>query len=161
MPARPRLIVLVGMQGSGKSTYAARLAAADPAIRVISRDAEVERLNAGRLPYDKALRRFAKTASRRLLAALAEAGASSDDVVLDMTNGTRAERARRMAFFPNHDKFAVCFAVPIQECRRRAALRADKPLPPVAFFSFRKHYEPPSPDEGFIGIETIEPQSRL
>jgi len=154
---RPVLYVLVGMQGSGKSTYAARLAAGNPGLRVISRDAEVARLNAGRLPYDLALRRHGKTATRRVLRALEEAGASDDDVVLDMTNGTRAERAARMAFFPNHDKVAIRFAVPFDECRRRAALRADKPLPAVAFHAYRKAYEPPAPEEGFVRIETAEP----
>lgn len=126
--ARPRAIFLIGLPGSGKSTWVERYRPApDQPYAVISTDRLVER-EAARLglAYHEAWRTLPskklEAEARRLTRAAVERGW---DVVVDRTNLRAATRARFLRLFPpDYVRVAVVFAAPWAELERRLAARA-------------------------------------
>lgn len=88
----PRLEILVGMVGSGKSTYARRRA--DEGAIVISHDSLTEMLHA-RYRYEQQLRAEYRAAEEQLARTFLSAGR---DVVIDRTHLTTESRGRWIGF---------------------------------------------------------------
>ncbi|NEX92630.1 ATP-binding protein [Caulobacter sp. 17J65-9] len=126
---RPRAIFLIGLPGSGKTTWVERYRPApDQPFAVISTDRLIE-CEAAQLgvAYDQAYRRLASkklaAEARRLTRAAVERGW---DVVIDRTNLSAATRASFLRLFPPpYVRAAVVFAVPWAELERRLAARAE------------------------------------
>jgi len=137
---RPELVVMVGLQGSGKSTWVAEHLAATHVV--VSKD-----------HWPRARRREAR--QRRLVA---EALAAGRCVVVDNTNPAPEDRAALVAIAREHGArtWAVFVDVPLDVCLARNTARADRTRVPLGgVLATRGRLVPPSPDEGFDAVTVI------
>ncbi len=148
----PRVTMLVGMPGSGKSTWRA-LRMAQDAVRpttIISTDDQVE--DVGRkfgLSFSEAFKLLDhKEVDRGHLIALKAAIAAGHDVVIDRVNASPKGRARLLRYVPSHyEKHAVAFTAPEHVLDQRRARRAGKIIPKRALQEMRDAYHPPAKGE--------------
>ena len=136
---RSPLIMLVGLQGSGKSTFAKRLAALEE-YHIISQD-EI----GSRAGFDKELTRVEKGGLK---------------CVIDKCNVTAEKRRAILRFFNGKIGLCVFFNFPQNLCIQRAQKRVDHPTlretsAAAAISNFAKSLEPPTTDEGFSAVVTV------
>jgi predicted kinase len=139
-PAPSELVVMVGLQGSGKSTWVARHLAGTHSV--VSKD-----------HWPNARRREAR--QLRLVDELLDGG---ERVVVDNTNPTPVARApliaaARRAGVPVR---AVWVDTPLPVCLERNLARQGRarvPLPGILGTSGR--FVPPDPAEGFDAVEVV------
>jgi predicted kinase len=135
------LVLLIGLQGSGKSTFCrARLAATHHVV-------SMELFPNNRRPR------------RRQLQLTAEALAAGQSVVLDNTNASVAERAPLLDLGRTHGARTIgyYFATSLEECLRRNAGRQGRQrVPDIALYATRKRLELPSRREGFDQLYAVE-----
>jgi predicted kinase len=134
------LLVLVGLQGAGKSTlYRQRFAGTHAHV---SMD----------------LWPRARDKRARQLRAVHEALASGRPVVVDNTNATPEERAPLVAAARAHGVRveAYFFDVAVGDCLRRNAGRLGPArVPPVALFATAKRLRAPTLEEGFDAVHRV------
>ncbi len=142
-----RLVVLVGIPGSGKSTWAAKQNAP-----VLSSD-EIRRLITGDAA-NQSVNRLVFQTMRRMLGAMLAAGAGR--VIVDSTALTRKERRTWLRWAELHgcDAEAVFFDVPREVCEERNAARS-RVVPPEAMERLFSRLEPPRQAEGFVRLTTV------
>jgi predicted kinase len=128
------LVILIGLQGSGKSTfYRTRFAGTHAWV---SKD----RLRNNRNP------------ARRQRQLIEEALAAGRSVVVDNTNATAEERAGLIALGRSFGATVTGYAFEsrLVDCLERNRRRTGKErVPDVALFVTQKKLRPPTPDEGF------------
>ncbi|MGY1722677.1 3-oxoacyl-ACP reductase FabG [Blastococcus sp. SYSU DS0533] len=136
----PELVVLVGLQGSGKSTWVAEHLAGTH--HVVSKD-----------HWPNARRREAR--QQRLVAELLAAGRS---VVVDNTHPAREDRAALIALARDAGVpvRAVWLDTPPEVCLARNDARTGRArVPLVGIHATRARFVPPSPDEGFDRVDVV------
>lgn len=139
-PPRPELVVMVGLQGCGKSTWVARHLAGTHEI--VSKD-----------HWPNA--RHREQRQLRVAGELLRAGRS---VVVDNTNPSLDERAPLVALGHAHGATvrAVYVDVPLDICLARNAARSGRARVPVAgVLAARKRLVPPAGEEGFDRVEMV------
>jgi predicted kinase len=133
---------MVGLQGSGKSTWVARHLAATHAV--VSKD-----------HWPNARRREAR--QRRVVAELLDAGSR---VVVDNTNPSPVDRApliaaARTAGVPVR---AVWVDTPVEVCLERNEAREGRARVPLrGLLGTRSRLVPPTCDEGFDRVDVVRP----
>ena len=142
-----RLIIAVGLPGSGKSTYLARLG-----VNAISSD-EVRRLIADD-PHDQTMNARIFSAMRYLIRQRIAAGRPVTYV--DATHLTPWERKPYAILAQRYGSTleALLFDVPIEICMARNQAR-DRVVPEEAIRKMAGLMVPPSKEEGFAQITTI------
>jgi predicted kinase len=143
---KPRVIVLVGLPGSGKSTFAEKHGA------TLSSD-EIRRLLCDD-PTNQSIHRQTFAMLRRLLRARLEIGRPV--TYIDATNLTRAARRPyiKMAESFGCDVEAVFFNVPLKECQRRNRLR-KRVVPDDAIEKMARQLVVPTTGEGFRRVTRV------
>lgn len=149
---RKRIVMAIGLPGSGKSTYFAR-----KGIVPLSSDLLRQLLYDD--PADQRLPHFVFDALRHLLRLRLMAGQRVTYV--DATNLARRDRAH---FFRIAQRFggvvdALYFDVPLEvclECNRRR----PRAVPEAALRRMARQLEPPAPQEGFRRIFTVRTPPR-
>lgn len=145
-PATLELVILVGLQGAGKSTYYRSHLAATHAL--VSKDLM------GRRPHRQ----------RRQMAQLDALLARGRSVVVDNTNVTRADREPLIALAHAYHARAVGYYLdtPLALCLERNARREGAArVPLVAIYTARKRLEPPDGAEGFDALHRITPETAI
>jgi len=135
--AAPELVVMVGLQGAGKSTWVAEHLAGTHVV--VSKD-----------HWPNARHREAR--QRRVVGELLAGGVS---VVVDNTSPSPAERAPllELAAAAGVPARAVFLDVPLEVCRARNAARAGRArVPDVGLFSTAARLTPPTTAEGFAEV---------
>lgn len=137
--ARPELAILIGLPGSGKTTFArARLA--------------------GHVHVSKDLMPKASRRDERQLALVKDALAAGRSVVVDNINPRIADRAPLIgaARALGAGVMGYVLDADVQECLRRNRAREGKArVPDVAIFVNRKRLQPPSAAEGFDALYRV------
>jgi predicted kinase len=142
-----RIVVLVGLPGSGKSTYLAQLGVtglSSDAIRGLLADDETDQTI-----HDRVFQ-----ALRYLLRQRLAIGRSA--TYIDATNLTVEERRPYIGIGKSYgcDVEAVFFDVPLEVCRARNA-RRHRVVPEDAMAKMSAKLAPPDIDEGFSRVTAI------
>ena len=147
--ARKKLIVLVGLPGSGKSTWAERqgvgVLSSDAVRALLTGDAENQSANSLVFPT-----------LRYLLTMRMKAGA--EPTILDATSLTPKERKAwiRAVESLGGEAEAVYFDTPLSVCKARNAARA-RVVPEDVMDRFAARLVPPSEAEGFTKVTVVQP----
>lgn len=135
------LIIFVGLQGSGKTTW------------------YHEHFAATHVHVSKDLMPNAKNRETRQQAQVGDALAAGRSVVVDNTNPTVESRAPLIALGRRHGArvIAIYFEAHVPTSLMRNRTREGKArVPDVAIFRTKKQLVPPSLDEGFDEVRTIQ-----
>jgi predicted kinase len=145
-----KLIITVGLPGSGKSTYLARLG-----VNAISSD-EIRRLIADD-PHDQTMNARIFATVRYLVRQRMASGRRVTYV--DATHLTPWERKPYVRLAERHgcELEALFFDVPLEICMARNQTR-DRIVPEAAIQEMARRLVPPSMQEGFTRVRTIKPE---
>jgi predicted kinase len=144
---RPKIIVLVGLPGSGKSTYVKQAGgmalSSDELRRVLSDD-----------PDNQSIHTRVFSVLRNLLQHRLEL--KRPVTYVDATNLTPAERQPYLELGKlfDCDMEAVYFDVPVAECQRRNRGR-DRVVPDDVIAQMAKRLIPPTVKEGFRRVRRV------
>lgn len=152
--SRPRLLVLVGIPGAGKTTYAARLHTYDPSMQVISPDIIREQLYPG---YDEGRVDVRCIDDRRVFRAAyrttAEALQHGHDVIFDATSLTFTRRKKLIDIARRYDAEVIAHFFPISlDAALQRNRRRLRQVPPGAIAHMARVLVPPQMAEGFDRI---------
>jgi predicted kinase len=145
-----KLIITVGLPGSGKSTYLARLGvnaiSSDEIRRLITDDPLDQNMNARIFATVRYLVRQRISAARPV-------------TYVDATHLTSWERKPYVKLAQRYgcQLEALFFDVPIETCIARNQAR-DRVVPEEAIRKMARLLVPPSKEEGFTSVLTIKPQ---
>ena len=149
-----KLFVLVGLQGSGKSTFAEEYKNTNENIEIVSSDA-IREENNWEIDNNKVFDIFYKRINEFLK--------NGKDVIADATNITI--KARRQLFEKvkvESEKIAVVFNVPIGVCRSRLIKRNEsstRKVPIEVLEKYHKSFQIPFYEEGFNQIILIKEET--
>ena len=149
----PKLYVLVGVPGSGKSTWVANQQWTDNCA-FISTDMWVE-LEAERVgkTYTEVFHEYMPKAVQLMTNNVQLARDIDMDIIWDQTSTTVASRAKKFRMLPNYYKIAVVFRTPDTETlKRRLDSRPGKVVPYDVVEKMIDQWEEPTTDEGFDQI---------
>lgn len=129
------MIVMVGYPGSGKTTFANSLEG-------------YHRIDGDSLKTANAM---CKEAEKYLM---------SSSIIFDCTGATKKKRSAFIEFakkkgFPIR---CIWLETSLEESLRRNKDRASQggsTVPPIALYVYRKHFQEPTPDEGFVEIQKV------
>ena len=150
---RPSLIILVGIPGSGKTTYAQNYISQHPKQAVhLSSDGIRKELYGDESIQGSPYEVFALMQKRTV-----DALNNGDDVLYDATNVTRKDRAGIIGVCPKFAKIE-CHIIwaPIEECIKRDAAR-DRTVGKEVIDKMLKRFQAPYYDEGIGEIKIVRP----
>ena len=156
---KPICYFLVGLPGSGKSTWSQNILNKFPDTVLISSDQYIERAaeKAGK-SYGDVFQNEIKAATAKMNSALSSAVAEHKDIIWDQTNLTAKGRANKLAKLEGYDVVAVCFEIPREELDARRAKRKGengKDVPDHIIANMAAQYERPKAGEGFSEIRIV------
>ena len=142
------MILLIGLPGSGKSTWAERFAANRKYIVIVSSDKIREELYGDEATQGDNNKIFSLVRERA-----EEALKDCKDVIIDATNMTIKDRSAYFDIAKTYeaDVIGVLFDIPVEECKLRNSKR-DRVVPDFVYDKMMKRYEHPQMSEGFAMI---------
>ena len=151
----PQAIMLIGLPGSGKSTYIQKLKSQNPQRNyvVLSTDDIIELWGQEQgLNYSQAFAKFPfKQVERQFYRNFDQAIKDRKDVILDQTNLTVKSRARKLDKIPSdYEKVGVVFDVDLDEIHQRLVRRVHetgKDIPDHVVQNMIGSFQPPSKQE--------------
>ena len=155
----PKLYVLVGVPGSGKSTWIANQMFDWTKTVVASSDGHIERhAKSLNKTYNDVFKDFAPTAMKLMNADVSDAVEKGYDIVWDQTNTSVKARSFKIKAVPDtYEKIAVMFMTPDdKEHARRLANRPGKNIPDDVIANMKAQLEIPTEKEGFDNIIFVD-----
>lgn len=154
--SNPQLYVLVGVPGSGKSTWV-KWAKTQPEFSnavVVSTDHYVERYakRSGKT-YSEVFNEVMPIAVELMTRAVIRARKAGKDIIWDQTSTSIGSRKKKLHMLPNYYKIAVVFETPEpQELQARLDSRPGKTIPREVLNNMIRQFEVPTFEEGFQKI---------
>jgi len=152
------IIFLVGLPGSGKTTWVKNFLKTHTDYVDLSSDAVIERLakEAGTLYNDDAYIAYRDIAEREYRMNVTDAINKKLNIIIDRTNQTINARRKVLSRLPmTYKKTAIVFDIPREEINQRLLKReyeTGKMIPQKAVDEMVAFYQPPSESEGFDEI---------
>jgi len=155
---RPKIFVLVGLPGSGKSTWTAKfLAKSEEPYSVISSDDVIEEFakKEGKT-YTEVFKDYIGQATMIVKERFRNAVKNKDNIIWDQTNmNVKKRKSILQQLPPEYVKTAVIFSVGENELYRRLNARAEltgKTIPDFVIKDMTRNYQAPTKQEGFDNI---------
>lgn len=152
MKTTPKCYILVGVPGSGKSTWIAMQDFDQSKTVVVSTDNYIEKMaKKNKTTYNAMFQLHIADATKQMGKDVVAAVAAGKDIVWDQTSTTASTRAKKMRSLPSHyEKIAVVFYTPdAEEHARRLGGRVGKVIPAHILKSMQDNFVMPSVKEGF------------
>lgn len=149
----PKVYVLVGVPGSGKSTWIANQLWAKDCV-IVSTDDFVERF-ARRMgkTYSEVFDTVMKRCVRLMMRRVNKARREGRDIIWDQTSVSVVSRIRKFSALPDYEHIAVVFDTPEwKELKRRLDSREGKHIPRKIVKSMIHNFEMPTEEEGYKEI---------
>lgn len=151
----PKLYVLVGVPGAGKSTWVASQEWSNTVFISTDKFVDEYALEVGKT-YSEVFDSYMPTAIKRMTNEVIEARKAGKDIVWDQTSTSRGARARKLNMLKEYEAIAVVFKTPDQEeLAKRLASRPGKNIPDYVMKQMINNFSIPSEDEGFNKIMVI------
>jgi predicted kinase len=149
----PRCYQLIGVPGSGKSTWVSNQDWA-LGLTVVSTDNFVEdHAKTQGKTYSEVFDDYMPTAVDLMCKVVVHAREHGHDIIWDQTSTSVKSRARKFRMLPDYEHIAVVFKTPDEEeLSRRLSSRPGKNIPAHVMRSMIDHFEMPDEDEGFKEI---------
>ena len=149
-----RLIIMIGIPGCGKSTYAKKLIKLHPDWVYISRDEVRYQYVADQAHYydheDEVYKEFCNRITMDLM--------KNKTVIADathLTTGSRKKLINSLGIMPD-EIIAVWVNTPFEECMKRNQAREGiTRVPDKAMFEMKNRFRPPSVNEGYDRIVRV------
>ncbi len=153
----PKLYMLIGVPGSGKSTWVSnQIWAKDCSIVSSDRFIDEHAEELGKT-YNEVFDEYVKIATKLMENQALIAQANNMDIIWDQTNMSAKSRAKKLALLPNYEKIAVVFRTPEkEELDRRLSSRPGKFISEKIVNSMIASYNEPTEEEGFKEIWRAE-----
>lgn len=150
MSTKPTVYMLVGVPGSGKSTWMRNQIWVNDLI-VVSTDDYIEMVASNvNMTYNDVFDSSIKPATAHMMSMVENARDDDRSIVWDQTNTTKKSRWNKLKMLPNYHKIAVFFKTPeLEELNQRLASRAGKNIPEHVMKSMIENLEIPTVEEGF------------
>lgn len=150
---RPRCYQLVGVPGSGKSTWLSNQEWVDKCV-VVSTDEFVEQqAKFLGLTYSEVFANYMPEAVALMMGKVIAAREQEQDIVWDQTSTTLPSRQRKFKALPGYEHIAVVFRTPDpQELQRRLNSRSGKEIPASVVADMISNFIVPTVDEGFSEV---------
>lgn len=149
----PKLYVLVGVPGSGKSTWVLNQDWTQDCA-YISTDKFVEE-HAAKMgkTYTEVFEEYMPTAVKLMAEEVVAAREKNQDIIWDQTSTTKLSRYKKLTMLPDYYSIAVVFATPEEsELNRRLKNRPGKVIPKRVITLMIEGFENPTLEEGFQEI---------
>jgi len=149
----PKLYVLVGVPGSGKSTWVAHQEWADRCA-YISTDLHVDRYAQSQgKTYNEVFKDFMPSAVKMMSDDVVLARSQGKDIIWDQTSTTINSRRKKFNMLPDYYAIAIVFKTPkTEELERRLSSRPGKNIPKHVINKMINDWEDPTVEEGFKEI---------
>ena len=149
----PKLYVLVGVPGSGKSTWIANQDWAKDCV-IVSTDTHVENYakTIGKT-YTEVFEDYMPLAVKFMSEDVVNAREAGKDIIWDQTSTSVLSRKKKFKMLPDYYAIAVIFKTPDEsELMKRLANRPGKTIPWEVVSDMIKNFEMPTEAEGFKEI---------
>jgi len=150
----PQFIMLIGVPGSGKSTYIQKLKNEKPNKNYVilsTDDILTDWANDEGISYQDAFSKYIKDATKEFNRRFRQAISTNSDIIIDRTNLTSGGRAKLLNQVPSfYQKIAIVFNVDRNELKRRLDQReieTGKHIPDHVVDNMIKNYQPPTNKE--------------
>ena len=152
----PYITLLVGIPGVGKSTWLKKFAGKDYFI-VLSTDVALELIAKEKgKTYNEVFKDNIDKVTKEFFETLFLACKSNKNIVIDRTNLTIKSRKKILDLVPeNYEKEAIIFECDDETLSYRLNSRPDKIISVNVVGKMKASYQPPSLEEGFDSIITI------
>lgn len=148
----PKLYVLVGVPGSGKSTWVSNQKWAENCV-YISSDKHIENYAAEQgKTYNEVFKNYATTAVSLMLDDVVAARNEGKDIIWDQTSVNIKSRKKKFTMLPDYYHIAVVFPTPEPEEHARRLNRPGKHIPKDVLQSMIDTFVMPTEEEGFKEI---------
>lgn len=160
MNRRPKMYMLCGVPGSGKSTFVKSVLENNKNVHIASTDNLIEMAAlVVRKSYNEVFQDTIKDATKTMYRLISLAIAEDQDIIWDQTNLDHKSRMKKLIMIPDHyEKIAVYFPVPddLHERLIQRELSGGKSIPDVVLQNMIKSFEVPGEFEGFDRITHIK-----
>ena len=148
-----KLYVLVGVPGSGKSTWVNNQEWANDCVYVSTDQFVEEYATLVGKTYSDVFNEYMPTAVEKMIDAVNKAKDAGKDIIWDQTSTTVQSRARKFKMLPDYYAVAVVFLTPpLGELKQRLASRPGKVIPLDIVDNMVANFATPTVDEGFKEI---------
>lgn len=149
----PEILILIGLPGSGKSTYRNKIRSESKNYLELSTDDMIDEIaqQQGKTYTEVFPSVNMKYLTKRMIESFKEGLEQGRNIIIDRTNMSKKRRKEFLDMVPeNYEKVAVVFVIPDNILKQRLKSRADatgKSIPDFVVTNMAKSYESPDKEE--------------